>query len=89
MNTEDMIIRDAAMLITRRSKRYCGPNSVRTAAKRIGVLKLDDRGMSVVPRPVVEKMAKNFAQAGVLDLLQLPDAPLEPEFRYRGAGAGT
>jgi hypothetical protein len=30
------------------------------------VLKLDDRGMSVVPRPVVEKMAKNFAQAGVL-----------------------
>ena len=66
MNTEDMIIRDAAMLITQRSNRYCGPNSVRTAAKRIGVLKLDDRGMSVVPRPVVEKMAKNFAQAGVL-----------------------
>jgi hypothetical protein len=65
--TEDLVnIRDAAHRITQASHRYCGTNSLRIAAKRIGALKRDDAGRIAIPSGVVDAMARNFASLGYL-----------------------
>jgi hypothetical protein len=69
MNTdqsEDLFVRDAASEITQRSGRYCSIDATRKAAKRIGALRRDAEGRAVIPRAIVEAMARNYGLVGYL-----------------------
>jgi hypothetical protein len=70
--TENLLVSDAAFMITQSAKRLCAPNSLRKAARRIGVLEIDDRGRSTIPRAAAEKMAKTFREVGYLIPRDLP-----------------
>ena len=61
-----VLIRDAAMAITMAGNRHCGTDALRKAAKRYGVCTTDERGRAIIPRAVVEEMARNFALTGYL-----------------------
>ena len=54
------------MRITMASGRFCGTESARKAAKRLGVYTTDAQGRGVIPETVVKEMARNFATMGYL-----------------------
>jgi hypothetical protein len=63
---ENILVRDAALNITKMSGRYCGTDATRKAAKRLGAYAVDAQGRGVIPRAVVEQMARNYAAVGYL-----------------------
>lgn len=65
-DTIRFLVRDSADFITRAAGRYVGTDAVRNAAKRIGALETDENGLGVIPRSVVEVMARNYSQVGYL-----------------------
>jgi hypothetical protein len=66
-DTQHIFVRDSADIITKAAGRYVGTDAVRNAAKRIGALKTDQTtGLGVIPRAVVEVMARNYSQVGYL-----------------------
>jgi hypothetical protein len=59
-------VRDAALAITLASGRFCGADVLRRAARRIGVLHVDERGRAVISSRIVETMAANYSNVGYL-----------------------
>ena len=74
--TEKVLIRDAALDITRASNRHCGTDALRKAAKRLGVYNTDEQGRGVIPRPIVEEMKRNYSAMGYLIRRLQPSAEL-------------
>jgi hypothetical protein len=61
-----VLVSDAAHQITKAANRYCGVDATRKAARRLGAYTTDAQGRGVIPKAVVDEMARNFAAMGYL-----------------------
>jgi hypothetical protein len=77
--SDGVLVADAAHRVTEKAGRYCGTDAVRKAAKRLGVYGIDEQGRGVIPEPVVNQMARNYAAMGYLIRRLQPTAELRDE----------